>query len=195
MTDGKSAKPKAILVTGAAAGLGEAIALGLSARGAWVGLCDIDEVGARRVAARCLEVGASGAIPILSDLASPDGPANALDKALTEFGSLDGLVNNAGFATVEEFRAITAEAWDRTFNINVRALALLCSAAGRVMAEAGSGRIVNITSPAARMALPNYAHYAASKAAVSILKRLPRSTLDWRPMTSRNTLNGTARDE
>lgn len=171
MIDVSAGGPKAILVTGAAAGLGEAIALGLAARGGRIGLCDIDEIGARRVAALCLEAGAVEAAVIPGDLANPDGPAKALDQALTAFGRLDGLVNNAGFATVEEFREITAEAWDRTFNINVRAMALLCSAAGKVMAEAGGGRIVNITSPAARMALPNYAHYAASKAAVDSITR------------------------
>jgi NAD(P)-dependent dehydrogenase (short-subunit alcohol dehydrogenase family) len=171
MTDAGPVVPKAILVTGAAAGLGEAIALGLAERRARIGLCDIDEMGARRVARLCLAAGASDAAVIPGDLASHDGPGKALDQALAKFGQLDGLVNNAGFATVEPFQEITAEAWDRTFNVNVRAVALLCSVAGKAMAEAGGGRIVNITSPAARMALPNYAHYAASKAAVDSITR------------------------
>jgi NAD(P)-dependent dehydrogenase (short-subunit alcohol dehydrogenase family) len=171
MIDDASTDPKTVLVTGAAAGLGEAIALGLAARGAWIGLSDIDEAGATRVAALCLKAGASGVLVVPGDLATPEGPAMALNKALAAFGHLDGLVNNAGFATVEAFREITAAAWDRTFNINVRAVALLCSAAGDAMAKAGGGRIVNITSPAARMALPNYAHYAASKAAVDSITR------------------------
>jgi NAD(P)-dependent dehydrogenase (short-subunit alcohol dehydrogenase family) len=55
--------------------------------------------------------------------------------------------------------------------INVKALALLTAAAGRVMKRQGAGRIVNITSPASRMALPNYAAYAASKAAVDSITR------------------------
>ena len=171
MTDASDRSPKKILVTGAAAGLGEAIALGLAARGATIGVCDIDEAGADRVATLCKAAGAADASIIAVDLSSPDGPEQALDRALGMFGRLDGVVNNAGFATVEVFQEISAKAWDRTFAINVRAVALMCSAVGKVMAKAGRGRIVNITSPAARMALPNYAHYAASKAAVDSITR------------------------
>src|SRR3569623_2286594 len=59
---------------------------------------------------------------------------------------------------------MTQRLWQRTLSLNVIALALACAAAGRVMQEQRQGRIVNITSPAARMALPDYAAYAASKA-------------------------------
>ena len=71
----------------------------------------------------------------------------------------------------EAFLAMKAETWDRTLALNVKALALGCAAAGRVMMPQKSGRIVNITSPASRMALPNYTAYAASKAAVDAITR------------------------
>ena len=58
---------------------------------------------------------------------------------------------------------MTAAAWDAALLINVRAIALTMAAAGRTMAQTGGGRIINITSAAARMALPNYAAYAASR--------------------------------
>jgi NAD(P)-dependent dehydrogenase (short-subunit alcohol dehydrogenase family) len=74
-------------------------------------------------------------------------------------------------APVEAFLDMTAEAWEQALLVNVRALALAMAAAGRVMAEHGGGRIVNVTSAAARMALPNYAAYAATKAAVDSLTR------------------------
>ena len=64
-----------------------------------------------------------------------------------------------------------AETWDRTLALNVKALALGCAAAGRIMMQQKSGRIINITSPASRMALPNYTAYAASKAAVDAITR------------------------
>lgn len=66
---------------------------------------------------------------------------------------------------------MSAALWDRTLAINVKAVALLTAAAGRVMRDQKSGRIVNITSPASRMALPNYTAYAASKAAVDSITR------------------------
>jgi NAD(P)-dependent dehydrogenase (short-subunit alcohol dehydrogenase family) len=64
-----------------------------------------------------------------------------------------------------------SETWDRTLGLNVKALALGCAAAGRIMVRQKSGRIINITSPASRMALPNYTAYAASKAAVDAITR------------------------
>jgi NAD(P)-dependent dehydrogenase (short-subunit alcohol dehydrogenase family) len=63
------------------------------------------------------------------------------------------------------------ETWDRTLSLNVKALALASAAAGRIMMAQKSGRIINITSPASRMALPNYTAYAASKAAVDAITR------------------------
>jgi len=66
---------------------------------------------------------------------------------------------------------MTAEAWEIALSVNVRAVALAMAAAARTMAKVGSGRIVNVTSAAARMALPNYAAYAATKAAVDSLTR------------------------
>ena len=66
---------------------------------------------------------------------------------------------------------MTEALWDRTLAVNVKAVALLTAAAGRIMRDQKSGRIVNITSPASRMALPNYTAYAASKAGVDAMTR------------------------
>ena len=81
------------------------------------------------------------------------------------------LVNCAAVAPAEAFLDMTAEAWEQALLVNVRAVALAMAAAGRVMAAQGGGRIINATSAAARMALPNYAAYAATKAAVDSLTR------------------------
>jgi NAD(P)-dependent dehydrogenase (short-subunit alcohol dehydrogenase family) len=86
-------------------------------------------------------------------------------------GRLDVLVNCAAVAPAEAFLDMTAEAWEQALLVNVRAVALAMAAAGRVMAGHGGGRIVNATSAAARMALPNYTAYAATKAAVDSLTR------------------------
>jgi NAD(P)-dependent dehydrogenase (short-subunit alcohol dehydrogenase family) len=152
------------LVTGGASGLGRAVALGAGARGAKVVVADIDQAGAEAVAKVC----AGHALVV--DLIRGN-PEQAVDDAARLLGGLDVLVNNAGYGASEAFLDMKSETWDRTLALNVKALALGCAAAGRIMAKQKSGRIINITSPASRMALPNYTAYAASKAAVDAITR------------------------
>ena len=154
------------LVTGAAGGLGRAVALALAQRGWKVAIADIDEAGARATASAC-----AGGAPIVVDLLTPDGPERMVAAALAALGHLDALVNNAGYGTGEAFLEMTAKTWDRTLGLNLRAMALAMAAAGRHMSARKSGRIVNVTSPASRMGLPNYTAYAASKAGVDSLTR------------------------
>ncbi len=162
---------KVVLVTGAAEGLGKATALALASRKVRVGICDINQAGASETALQCSDILKEKVDTINVDLASVNGPEEAVNRVVQNFGYLDGLVNNAGCAAVEPFLSMTPEAWDSTYQINIRAVALLCANAGQAMINRKGGRIVNITSPAARMALPNYAHYAASKAAVDSITR------------------------
>ena len=152
-----------LLVTGGASGLGRAVALGAAQRGAKVVVADIDKAGAEAAAQAC------GGHAIVLDLIVNAEQAVADGARL--LGGLDVLVNNAGFGAGEAFLDMKAETWDRTLGLNVKALALATAAAGRIMKPQGSGRIVNITSPASRMALPNYTAYAASKAAVDAITR------------------------
>jgi len=94
-----------------------------------------------------------------------------VQQAVAGFGRLDILVNNAGYGAIEPFLGMTAALWHKTLSINLVALAMMTAAAGEVMRGQRSGRIVNITSPASRMALPNYTAYAASKAGVDAVTR------------------------
>ena len=165
-----NAGPKRACVTGAGAGLGRDIALQLAGRGSSVAIVDINPAGAAETAELCRRTGAP-VITIVADLTGDGAPEAAIDKIVGEWGRLDILINNAGFGAIEPFLAMTANLWNRTLALNVTALALACAAAGRVMKNQGSGRIVNITSPASRMALPNYAAYAASKAGVDAVTR------------------------
>jgi NAD(P)-dependent dehydrogenase (short-subunit alcohol dehydrogenase family) len=153
-----------MIVTGGASGLGRAVALGASARGARVAIVDVDGPGARVVAEQC------GGVAIEADLIG-GSPERVVEEAAERLGGLDILVNNAGYGAGEAFLEMKASTWDRTLGLNVRAVALASAAAGRIMAAQRSGRIVNITSPASRMALPNYTAYAASKAAVDSITR------------------------
>jgi NAD(P)-dependent dehydrogenase (short-subunit alcohol dehydrogenase family) len=155
------------LVTGGARGLGAAVSRKLATRGEIVALADLDVEGAQAVAGSC----GDPAFALAVDLASAEGPARMVDETVRRAGRLDVLVNCAAVAPAEAFLDMTAEAWERALLVNVRAMALAMAAAGRVMARQRSGRIVNVTSAAARMALPNYAAYAATKAAVDSLTR------------------------
>ena len=105
------------------------------------------------------------------DVGSAHGPSEMVRETVERFGRLDVLVNCAAHAPVESFTAMTPEAWERTLNVNVRGIALAMAAAAEQMKKQKGGRIINITSPASRMALPNYAAYAASKAAVDSVTR------------------------
>ena len=161
---------RVVAVTGGAQGLGEAVCLRMAARGWSVAVIDINARKASEVARECARR-APLAFPVVVDLASAEGPARMVAQTIETAKRIDALVNCAAAAPAEAFLDMTAEAWDRALKINVRALALAMAAAAREMIKAGGGRIVNVTSAAARMALPNYAAYSASKAAVDSLTR------------------------
>ena len=161
---------KSALVTGAGGGLGRAIALQLAARNCRVAVLDINPKSAGETVA-LLKAKDGEAIAIADDLTREGAPEAAIEATVKAFGGLDILVNNAGFGGIESFFEMSAKLWQKTLSLNVTALALMCAAAGRVMRGQRAGRIVNITSPASRMALPNYAAYAASKAGVDSITR------------------------
>ncbi len=163
-------KGRRALVTGAAGGLGREIATQLAAKGCAVGLVDIDVKGTAITAKLCRDLDVE-VEEITGDFTAEGAPEAAVERLKTKWGGLDILVNNAGYGGIEPFLGMTHKMWQRTMSLNVMALALACAAAGRVMKEQRSGRIINITSPASRMALPDYAAYAASKAGVDSVTR------------------------
>jgi 3-oxoacyl-[acyl-carrier protein] reductase len=161
---------KCALVTGAAAGLGREIAILLAKRGCAVSLLDINRQGAEETARLCADAGGKTML-VIDDLTRDGAAEEAVQVAAKAWGRLDILVNNAGYGGIEPFLSMTGKMWKRTLDLNVVALAMACMAAGRIMAKQRQGRIVNITSPASRMALPSYTAYAASKAAVDSITR------------------------
>ena len=165
------ASPKRALVTGAAAGLGREIALLLVRRGCSVAVLDINREGAEETVHLCEGTGGGETMLIVDDLTRDGAADEAVRSVGRAWGRLDILVNNAGYGGIEAFLDMTARLWRRTLELNVIALAMACAAAGRLMRDQRAGRIVNITSPASRMALPNYTAYAASKAAVDAITR------------------------
>jgi NAD(P)-dependent dehydrogenase (short-subunit alcohol dehydrogenase family) len=157
-------------VTGAGAGLGRDIAVQLAARGSRVMILDINAAGLAETEKVIASAGGT-VIAVPSDLTADNSIESAIAQVVATWGGIDILVNNAGYGVIQPFFEATRATWMRTLSINVAALAVACSAAGRVMRDQKSGRIINITSPASRMALPDYAAYAASKAAVDSITR------------------------
>ena len=159
-----------VLVTGGAQGLGREICQQMATRQWRIGIADLDEENARKTAIACgLENGMACFIPV--DLGLADGPREMIEATVRHFGRLDVLINCAAYATAEAFAQMSAGAWERTLMVNVRGIALAIASVTRQMTQQGGGRIINVTSPASRMALPNYAAYAASKAALESLTR------------------------
>jgi NAD(P)-dependent dehydrogenase (short-subunit alcohol dehydrogenase family) len=158
------------LVTGAAGGLGREVALQLARRGCALGITDIDATGLAATGDLVLAAGAE-VETMVTDLTAEGRPEAAVALVADKWGGIDALVNNAAYGVIEPLLDSTHRAWDLTMSLNVTALAMACKAAGRLMREQRSGRIVNITSPASRMALPDYTAYAASKAGVDAITR------------------------
>ena len=158
------------LVTGAAGGLGREVAVQLAARGCAVAITDINADGIAETA-RLVSAQGGDVEEIVDDFTLEGAPETAVQKVVERWGGIDILVNNAGYGVIEPFLDSTYKSWTRTLTLNVTALAMACKAAGRVMRDQRSGRIVNITSPGSRMALPDYTAYTASKAGVDSITR------------------------
>ena len=153
------------VVTGAASGIGFAVAGCLAAAGARVALLDINP--AVEAVARTLPGDPGRHVGIAADITAA-GVSDVLVRQVTEaLGPVDILVNNAGVALLENAEALSEEAWDRTMTINLKAPFLLAQAVGKQMLSRGSaGRIVNLASQASVVALERHVAYCASKAAI-----------------------------
>jgi NAD(P)-dependent dehydrogenase (short-subunit alcohol dehydrogenase family) len=159
---------RAVLVTGAARGVGRALAEACLAAGARVVIADVLEEQGRATAG---EIGARF-VPV--DLASPESiGALAADIARHE-GALHGLVNNAAIATGiggPEYDAIEIGTWDRVMQVNVRGTWLVTRAMSPMLEAAGNGRVVNLASDTALWGAPRLLAYVASKGAVISMTR------------------------
>ena len=158
------------LVTGAARGLGRAIALALAHAGADVALGLRDPDSGDDLAE---EVSAMGrrALRIGMDVRHRDQIDAGINRAVEELGRLDIVVNNAGLSPSAAAEAVTEEAFDLTIDVNLKGLFFVSQAAGRVMIRQGYGRIVNLSSQAGFVAQPGESVYCMTKAAVSHLTK------------------------
>ena len=162
---------KVVIVTGAASGLGKAVALAFAAAGARLAIADIDEAGLAATAASAKDLGAE-ATTIKTDI-SDTASCSALVAATVEtYGQLDVLCNIAGVCRFDLASGITPEVWDRIHAINLRGPFFTIQAALPHLHETG-GTIVNCASASAFLGHAFLTHYASSKAAlVNLTKSL-----------------------
>jgi len=153
---------KRAIVTGAASGIGKAIATALAQHGVRVAIADLDAAAAARAA---LEIGA-GSIAVSIDVTSRAAVESAFDAVSATFGGYDILVANAGVSTMRRALDITDDEWKFVFDVNSRGVFLTNQVAARYFLGANTGVIVNTASLAAKVGAPFFAHYSASKFAV-----------------------------
>ena len=161
---------KVALVTGAARGLGCAIALALAHAGADVTL-GLRDVNTGSVLAREIEATGRRALPLQMDVTRLDQIFRAVDDAVAHFGRLDILVNNAGGGFNNLAQDVPEDEFDQTLAKNLKGTFFASQAAGRVMMQQKSGCIVNMSSQAGFVALPTESVYCMAKAAIAHLTK------------------------
>lgn len=156
---------KVAVVTGAAAGIGEAIARLLAEQGAHALLLDIDGSGAAIVADTIRAKGGS-AFSFHGDTREPGTLRPAVEHALAQFGRIDILVNNAGIYPRKPFLEMTEQEWDSVHETNLKGVFHCTKAVLPHMVERGAGKIINISSVTFFKGMQNLTHYVSSKGAV-----------------------------
>lgn len=146
------------IVTGAASGIGLAIATRLAADGMAVAIFDRDADAADAAASKI------SALSVTVDVAERDQIDAGVERVVAELGAPTVLVNNAGVEGFDPFLKISLEKWNRLLAVNLTGTFQCCQAVVPHMAEAGWGRIVNISSSSAQGGQPLMTHYVASKA-------------------------------
>jgi 3-oxoacyl-[acyl-carrier protein] reductase len=161
MNNGRTA-----IVTGAARGIGLAIARRLTRDGLRVALADVDVETARREA-DVLQAAGADALAVRTDVTDPADVEAMVGAVLEHWGHLDVLVNNAGIAgRSAPVQDLSLEEWQQVIAVDLTAVFLCCRAAVRAMLPRGAGRIVNVASIAGKEGNPNLAPYSAAKAGV-----------------------------
>ena len=165
-------KGKVAIVTGAATGIGKAIAVAFAREGASV---TVDYIGSESSTAQTMkaiqDAGSKG-IPVAADISSPADVARLISKTVEAFGRLDILVNNAGIEKKIPFVDYPLDAWQKIMAVNLTGPFLCAQAAAKQMIrQGGGGRIINISSIHEDLPMPTNAPYCVSKGGLRMLMR------------------------
>lgn len=163
------------LVTGAASGIGRAVAERFVRQGARVILLDIKD----EVISQAESLGPHLARGYVADVTSARDISMAVAGGVEAFGKIDILVNSAGTLELELAEALSEEEWDRNLAVNLKSVHLMCQAVGVHMLKRGFGKIINLASQAGIVAHERHLAYCVSKAGVIALTRV--LALEWSP--------------
>jgi len=168
-------KDQVAIVTGAARGIGRAIALAFVEEGAKVVLADIDGERLARLREEIVDRGGE-ALPVPCDISKSSDVKEMVDQVLKAFGRIDVLVNNAGIIRRGTIETVTEEDWDRVISINLKGTFNCCKAVVAPMKQQGGGSIVNVSSISGKMGdITSAPGYGPSKAGGdALIKTLAR---------------------
>jgi NAD(P)-dependent dehydrogenase (short-subunit alcohol dehydrogenase family) len=155
---------KIALITGAAQGIGKAIATLFAEKGSRLVLVDVQD----SVFSTAKELSDLGAeiLPLIGDLTKNGEVIRFVEESIKRFGRIDFLVNNAGVVLLDDAEIISEEWWDRTMAVNLKAPFMLAQRVGREMIKQEYGKIINIASQASIIALDKHVAYSTSKAGI-----------------------------
>ncbi|HAL61432.1 MAG TPA: short-chain dehydrogenase [Chloroflexi bacterium] len=163
---------KVAIVTGAAQGIGKAIAMSLTDQGADMVVADLNIEKARRVAEQIAKEMGRRALAIKTDVADKQSVQAMVDRTTKEFGRIDILVNNAGIIRRGSLETMTDQDWHDVIGTNLTGVYYCCRAVVPIMKVQGSGKIVNISSVASKTGdITSSPGYAPSKAGIDCLTK------------------------
>ena len=165
-----SLKGKSALITGAASGIGRAIALTFAGEGASVAIADRDTTKGKSVAREIEQLGRPSVF-VACDVTRADDCRKAVQQTAEAFGKLDLLVNNAGIIARRSVVELDEKDWDRVMDVNVKSVYLMSKFAIPIMRAGGGGSIINTSSGWGLVGGPDAAVYCASKGAVVLLTK------------------------
>ncbi|MBC1424130.1 D-threitol dehydrogenase [Listeria seeligeri] len=166
---------KVAVVTGAASGIGKAMAELFSEKGAYVVLLDIKEE-VKDIAAK---INPSRTLALQVDITKKENIENTVAEIKKVYSKIDILANSAGVALLEKAEDLPEEYWDKTMELNLKGSFLMAQIIGREMIATGGGKIVNMASQASVIALDKHVAYCASKAAIVSMTQV--LAMEWAP--------------
>ncbi len=158
---------KKAIVTGAAQGIGKAVALIYAQNGADVLLCDVNEEKVTAAAHEVSEATGQKCLGMKMDITSKADTDAVVERATQEFGRLDVLCNSAGILIHAKMVDMTQAQWEKIFAVNMTGAFLITQAAAKVMVAQKSGKIVHVSSCSGKKPTPEEAGYCATKSALN----------------------------
>ena len=182
---------KVAIVTGAARGIGRAIALRFAQEGACVAVVDLREDEGHETV-RLIEAAGGQAMFVHTDVSDKDQVQAMVDTVVKQWGTIHILVNNAGICPFEDFLEMSEAMWDQVLDVNLKGYFLCSQAVAKVMVEQGvKGRIIAVSSISSEFGGSSQAHYCASKAGINLLVKSMAISLGPYGITCNAVLPGT----